>query len=306
MPLNKENATQIAKVLNEALPYIQRFSGSTIVVKYGGNAMVDDQLKASFARDITLMKLIGINPIIVHGGGPQIATLLKRLGIQSRFVDGLRVTDSETMDVVEMVLGGQVNKEIVNLINQHGGKAIGLTGKDGHFLRAKRLQASHDANQDNLKDNLELKRHEIIDLGHVGEITGVDTAILNLIAQSGFIPVIAPIGASDDGASLNINADIVAGKIAEAVRAEKLILLTNTPGILDKAGNVLTGLSRHDIPALIQDGTLTEGMIPKCNCVVEALTQGVKTAHIIDGRVPHSVLLELLTDEGVGTLITAR
>ncbi|MEJ2755119.1 MAG: acetylglutamate kinase, partial [Gammaproteobacteria bacterium] len=247
---------------------------------------------------ITLMKLIGMNPIIVHGGGPQIATLLARLGITSRFVDGLRVTDDATMDVVEMVLGGQVNKDIVNLINQHGGKAIGLTGKDGRFLRAKHLHVT--------QKNPEPEHNEIIDLGHVGAVTGVNTEILTLTSQSGFIPVIAPIGASDTGTSLNINADIVAGKIAEAMRAEKLILLTNTAGILDKSGDLLTGLTRHDIPKLIQDGTLRDGMIPKCQCVFEALSQGVKTAHIIDGRVPHSVLLELLTDEGVGTLISSR
>lgn len=292
------DAQNTAQILTEALPYIQRFKDSTIVVKYGGNAMVDETLKASFARDISLMKLIGMNPIIVHGGGPQIGELLGRLGIQSQFINGLRVTDSETMDIVEMVLGGQVNKNIVNLINQSGGKAIGLTGKDGNFIRAKRLEVT--------QNNPEHDRPEIIDYGHVGEITHIDTDIIKLITASGFVPVVAPIGVSDSGTSLNINADFVAGKLAEAMQAEKLILLTNTRGVLDKNGQLLTGISRHDIPTLIENGTLSGGMIPKCNCVKQALARGVKTAHIIDGRLQHSVLLELLTDQGVGTLISAE
>lgn len=296
--MQQTDAQHTAQILTEALPYIQRFKGSTIVVKYGGNAMVDEHLKASFARDISLMKLIGMNPIIVHGGGPQIADLLEKLGIESRFVNGLRVTDSDTMDVVEMVLGGQVNKNIVNLINQSGSKAIGLTGKDGGFIQAKRLLAT--------QENPEHNRPEIIDYGHVGEITHIDTSVIKLITESGFVPVVAPIGVSEEGASLNINADFVAGKIAEAMQAEKLILLTNTRGVLDKDGELLTGISKGDIPKLIENGTLTGGMIPKCKCVKQALSHGVKTAHIVDGRLPHSVLLELLTDQGVGTLISAE
>jgi acetylglutamate kinase len=293
--MQQADAHQTAKILTEALPYIQKFKGSTIVIKYGGNAMVDEQLQRSFARDITLMKLIGMNPIIVHGGGPQIADLLHRLGIESKFVNGLRVTDSQTMDIVEMVLGGQVNKQIVNLINQSGGKAIGLTGKDGNFIQAKRLTIS--------EDNTDLQRPEIIDCGHVGEITAVDTKVLKLISEAGFIPVVAPIGVSEEGVSLNINADFVAGKIAEATSAEKLILLTNTQGVLDQNKQVMSSISGQDIPKLIADGTLRGGMIPKCKCVENALIGGVKTAHIIDGRLQHSVLLELLTDNGVGTQI---
>ncbi|MFA6163911.1 MAG: acetylglutamate kinase [Methylobacter sp.] len=289
----KRTAHQIADVLIEALPYIQRFKGKTIVVKFGGNAMVDEELKHSFARDIVLMKLVGLNPIVVHGGGPQIGQLLEKLGKTTGFVDGMRITDSETMDVVEMVLGGLVNKEIVNLINMHGGKAVGLTGKDGNFIRAKKL---HLTPRDTLPP-------EIIDLGHVGEVSSIDPAVLDMLGGSDFIPVIAPIGVGDDGHSYNINADLVAGKIAEQLKAEKLILLTNIPGILDKQGELLTGLSIKKTEELISDGTISGGMIPKTRCATDAIKGGVTSVHIIDGRVDHAVLLELFTDQGVGTLL---
>jgi acetylglutamate kinase len=291
--MQKRTAHQIADVLIEALPYIQRFKGKTIVVKFGGNAMVDEELKHSFARDIVLMKLVGLNPIVVHGGGPQIGQLLEKLGKTTGFIDGMRITDSETMDVVEMVLGGLVNKEIVNLINMHGGKAVGLTGKDGNFIRAKKL---HLTPRDNLPP-------EIIDLGHVGEVSGIDPAVLDMLGGSDFIPVIAPIGVGDDGHSYNINADLVAGKIAEQLKAEKLILLTNIPGILDKQGALLTGLSIKKTEELIEDGTISGGMIPKTRCATDAIKGGVTSVHIIDGRVDHAVLLELFTDQGVGTLL---
>ena len=291
-------AHQIADVLIEALPYIQRFKGKTIVVKFGGNAMVDEALKHSFARDIVLMKLVGLNPIVVHGGGPQIGQLLTRLGKTSEFVDGMRVTDSETMDVVEMVLGGLVNKEIVSLINQHGGKAVGLTGKDGDFIHARKIQLKKSA--------LDADASEIIDLGHVGEVSSIDPSVLDMLGRSDFIPVIAPIGVGVDGRSYNINADLVAGKIAEVLKAEKLILLTNTAGILDKQGELLTGLSISDIDRLCADGTISEGMIPKTLCATDALKGGVNSVHIIDGRVGHAVLLELFTDQGVGTLLISR
>jgi acetylglutamate kinase len=292
------SATQIATVLTEALPYIQRFKGKTVVVKYGGNAMIDEQLKSSFARDIVLLKLVGINPIIVHGGGPQIGNLLQRLGKTSEFVQGMRVTDSETMDVVEMVLGGLVNKSIVNLINSHGGSAVGLTGKDGELIRARRMLATQlfkDADQP-----------EIIDLGYVGEVESIAPAVLHMLIQSDFIPVIAPIGVGEDGRSYNINADLVAGKMAEVLKAEKLILLTNTQGILDKNGALLTGLSLTEVDSLIEDGTISGGMIPKTRCATDALKSGVTSAHIIDGRVDHAVLLELFTDQGIGTLLLRR
>ncbi len=291
--MQKRTAHQIADVLIEALPYIQRFKGKTIVVKFGGNAMVDEELKHSFARDIVLMKLVGLNPIVVHGGGPQIGNLLEKLGKTTGFVDGMRITDSETMDVVEMVLGGLVNKEIVNLINMHGGKAVGLTGKDGNFIRAKKL---HLTPRDTLPP-------EIIDLGHVGEVSSIDPAVLDMLGGSDFIPVIAPIGVGDDGHSYNINADLVAGKIAEQLKAEKLILLTNIPGILDKQGALLTGLSIKKTEELISDGTISGGMIPKTRCATDAIKGGVTSVHIIDGRVDHAVLLELFTDQGVGTLL---
>ncbi len=295
MTIQNKSAHQIASVLTEALPYIRRFKNKIIVVKFGGNAMIDDDLKHSFARDIVLMKLVGLNPIVVHGGGPQIGNLLKKIGKETGFIDGMRVTDSETMDVVEMVLGGLVNKEIVHLINQHGGKAVGLTGKDGNFIRAKKIQLK--------KSSVDNEASEIIDLGHVGEVTGIDTAVLDMLADSDFIPVIAPIGVGENGESYNINADLVAGKIAEELKAEKLILLTNTAGILDKQGELLTGLSLSDIDNLIADGTISEGMIPKTRCATDALQGGVTSVHIIDGRVNHAVLLELFTDQGVGTLL---
>ena len=285
---------QIADVLIEALPYIQRFKGKTVVVKFGGNAMVDEALKHSFARDIVLMKLVGINPIVVHGGGPQIGQLLTKLGKTTGFVDGMRITDSETMDVVEMVLGGLVNKEIVNLINRNGGKAVGLTGKDGDFIRAKKIH---------LKPSVEDDATEIIDLGHVGEVSSIDPSVVAMLGHSDFIPVIAPIGVGADGRSYNINADLVSGKIAEVLKAEKLILLTNTAGILDKEGSLLTGLSVDDIDGLIVNGTISGGMIPKTRCATDALKGGVNSVHIIDGRVEHAVLLELFTNQGVGTLL---
>ncbi|WP_371744885.1 acetylglutamate kinase [Methylobacter sp. S3L5C] len=293
--MQKRTAHQIADVLIEALPYIQRFKGKTVVVKFGGNAMVDEALKQSFARDIVLMKLVGMNPIVVHGGGPQIGQLLARLGKTTGFVDGMRITDSETMDVVEMVLGGLVNKEIVNLINRNGGKAVGLTGKDGDFIRAKKIHLKKSAPEANVS--------EIIDLGYVGEVTSIDPAVVDMLGRSDFIPVIAPIGVGDDGRSYNINADLVAGKIAEVLKAEKLMLLTNTAGILDKEGNLLTGLSIKDIDDLVDDGTISGGMIPKTRCATDALNGGVTSVHIIDGRVEHAVLLELFTNQGVGTLL---
>lgn len=293
--MQERTPNQIADVLIEALPYIQRFKGKTVVVKFGGNAMIDEALKQSFARDIILMKLVGMNPIVVHGGGPQIGELLARLGKTTGFVDGMRITDSETMDVVEMVLGGLVNKEIVNLINRNGGKAVGLTGKDGDFIRAKKIHLKKSAPEANVS--------EIIDLGFVGEVSSIDPAVVDMLGRSNFIPVIAPIGVGDDGRSYNINADLVAGKIAEVLKAEKLILLTNTAGILDKEGNLLTGLSVKDIDDLIEDGTISGGMIPKTRCATDALKGGVTSVHIIDGRVEHAVLLELFTHQGVGTLL---
>ncbi len=295
MSLSSDKATEIAHVLGEALPYIQRFRGKTVVVKYGGNAMVDEDLKSGFARDIVLMRLVGINPVVVHGGGPQIGRLLDKLGKESRFVEGMRVTDSETMDVVEMVLGGLVNKEIVNLVTRHGGRAVGLTGKDGDLIRARKLKIT--------RDSPELDAPEIIDLGHVGEVASVDAAVVDMLVNGGFIPVIAPIGVGDDGRSYNINADLVAGRIAEVLGAEKLILLTNTAGLLDKQGRLLTGLSAQEVDGLIEDGTIHGGMLPKIQCALSAVKSGVRAAHIIDGRVDHAVLVELFTDEGVGTLI---
>ncbi len=296
--MQENTSHHIAHVLIEALPYIKKFKGKTVVVKFGGNAMIDDELKHSFARDIVLMKLVGINPIIVHGGGPQIGKLLDRLNISTQFIDGMRVTDSETMDIVEMVLGGQVNKEIVSLINLHGGKAIGLTGKDGDFIHARKI---------NLKrSSAEHKASEIIDLGHVGEVSSIDPSVVDMLCNSDFIPVIAPIGVGDDGHSYNINADLVAGKVAEVLKAEKLLLLTNTAGILDKNKNLMTGLSISDIDDLIADGTIEGGMIPKTQCATDALKGGVSSVHIIDGRVDHAVLLELFTNQGVGTLLVSR
>lgn len=295
MSLKSKDAINFARVLTEALPYIQRFSGKTVVIKYGGNAMTDENLKNGFARDITLMKQVGINPVVVHGGGPQIGDLLKRVGKESEFINGMRVTDSETMDIVEMVLGGQVNKEIVNLIHRHGGNAVGLTGKDGNLIHARKMLMSKNPDVINVP--------EIIDLGHVGEVDSIDPGVVNMLIAGDFIPVIAPIGVGQDGYSYNINADLVAGKMAEIMSAEKLILLTNTEGLLDKEGQLLTGLGAHHVQALIQDGTIHGGMLPKIRCALDAVSSGVKTAHIIDGRVEHAVLLELFTDEGVGTLI---
>ncbi|MCG6964942.1 MAG: acetylglutamate kinase [Chromatiaceae bacterium] len=298
MSLTAEAAGNVAHVLTEALPYIQRFGGKTIVIKYGGNAMVDEELKAGFARDVVLMKLVGINPVVVHGGGPQIGNLLKRLGKQSEFVQGMRVTDAETMDVVEMVLGGLVNKDIVNLINRHGGSAVGLTGKDGDLIRARKLHLT--------RSNPQAQVSEIIDIGHVGEVESIDASVVDMLVHGNFIPVVAPIGVGADGHSYNINADLVAGKMAEVLKAEKLILLTNTQGLLDKEGSLLTGLTLDKVDALIADGTITGGMLPKIGCALDAVKAGVNSAHIIDGRVPHAVLVELFTDQGVGTLIRRR
>ena len=298
MSLTTDSAKNVAHVLAEALPYIRRFRGKTVVIKYGGNAMVDETLKSGFARDIVLMKLVGINPVVVHGGGPQIGVLLEKLGKESKFIDGMRVTDSETMDVVEMVLGGLVNKDIVNLITHHGGRAVGLTGKDGDLIRARKLTIK--------RDSPELEAPEIIDIGHVGEVESIDPGVVDMLVSGDFIPVIAPIGVGEDGRSYNINADLVAGHMAEVLKAEKLILLTNTTGLLDKQGKLLTGLGADDVAALIDDGTIHGGMLPKIGCALSAVNSGVKAAHIIDGRVEHAVLVELFTDEGVGTLIRAR
>ena len=296
MSLPPAQARQVAGILSEALPYIRRFHGWTIVVKYGGAAMVDDKLKNTFARDLALMKLVGMNPVVVHGGGPQIGTLLEKLNIPTRFVDGLRVTDAATMDVVEMVLGGRVNQEIVALLNHHGGHAVGVTGKDGGLIRARRLKLSRAAP--------ELAAPEIIDIGHVGEVEAVDAKVLDTLIHAGFIPVIAPIGAGPDGESYNINADLVAGRLAEALQAEKLILLTNTPGILDASGETLASLSPEAAGNLIADGGITDGMLPKVRCALEAVAKGVASAQIIDGTIPHALLLEIFTDAGIGTQIT--
>lgn len=319
MTVDAESAMNVARVLTEAMPYIRRFTGKTIVIKYGGNAMENEQLKNGFARDIVLMKLVGINPVVVHGGGPQIGNLLTRIGKESRFVDGMRVTDSETMDVVEMVLGGLVNKEIVNNINRHGGRAVGLTGKDGRLIRARKLviarsgssgdgSAERRQNGDDVPktisiDTPELKVPEIIDIGHVGEVESIDTGVVEMLSRGNFIPIIAPIGAGEDGHAYNINADLVAGKMAEVLRAERLILLTNTPGVLDDSGNLVTGLSASQVQTLIDDGTIHGGMLPKIRSALEAVQGGAKAAQIIDGRTEHAVLVELFTDAGIGTLI---
>jgi acetylglutamate kinase len=281
-----------AKVIAEALPYIQRFWDKTVVIKYGGNAMTDPALKAAFARDVVLLKLVGLNPVVVHGGGPQIEDLLKRVGKKGEFIQGMRVTDAETMELVEMVLGGQVNKEVVNLINQAGGKAVGLTGKDGRFIRAKKL----------MMESRE-KPGDLIDIGQVGEITKIDPSLIAFLDSGDFIPVIAPIGVGSEGETYNINADVVAGKLAEVLKAEKLVLLTNTPGVLDKDGNLLTGLTPRKIDELVADGTLSGGMLPKIGSALDAAKSGVPNVHIIDGRVEHALLLEIMTDQGVGTLI---
>ncbi len=293
--LTKTTAAQKAQTLAEALPYIQRFFDKTIVIKYGGNAMTDPRLQDCFARDVVLLKLVGMNPVVVHGGGPQINELLDRLGKKGTFIQGMRVTDAETMDVVEMVLGGAVNKDIVNLINRHGGKAVGLTGQDGNFIRAKKL----------LMENKDAPG-EYIDIGMVGDITSIDPSIIEFLDSGDFIPVIAPIGVGPEGETYNINADVVAGKLAEILAAEKLILLTNTPGVLDKQDNLLTGLTPRQIDGMVADGTLSGGMLPKISSALDAARSGVKSVHIIDGRVEHALLLEVLTDEGVGTLIKAK
>ncbi len=293
--LTPTTAAQKAQTLSEALPYIKRFFDKTIVIKYGGNAMTDPKLQDGFARDVVLLKLVGMNPVVVHGGGPQINELLDKLGKKGTFIQGMRVTDEETMDVVEMVLGGQVNKEIVNLINRHGGKAVGLTGQDGNFIRAKKL----------LMENRDVPG-EFIDMGQVGDITSIDPSLIAFLDTGDFIPVIAPIGVGADGETYNINADVVAGKLAEILGAEKLILLTNTPGVLDKSGNLLTGLTAKEIDNLFADGTLSGGMLPKISSALDAARSGVKSVHIIDGRVEHALLLEVLTDEGVGTMIRAK
>jgi acetylglutamate kinase len=295
MSLDLEAVMNNARVLSEALPYIRRFSGKTIVIKYGGNAMTEEALKNGFARDVVLLKLVGMNPVVVHGGGPQIGDLLNRLGKESKFIEGMRVTDRETMDVVQMVLGGLVNKEIVSLLNQHGGKAVGLTGKDADFIRARQLKFQRSAP--------EMNTPEIIDIGHVGEVDEINGSVVDMLMQGDFIPVIAPIGVGADGQSYNINADVVAGKLAESLKAEKLILLTNTPGLLDKEGAVLTGLSSSRVDELIADGTIYGGMLPKIRCALDAVHAGVHSAHIIDGRVEHALLLEIFTNQGVGTLI---
>jgi acetylglutamate kinase len=292
------NATEPAlkaQILAEALPYIKRFHGKTIVVKYGGNAMTDPALQKSFAHDVVLLQLVGMNPVVVHGGGPQIEALLNRIGKKGEFVQGMRVTDAETMDVVEMVLGGAVNKDIVTLINQAGGKAVGLTGQDGAFIHAKKMLLVD-------KDRPE----QMLDIGQVGEIDSIDPKVIFALEQGGFIPVVAPIGVGANGESFNINADLVAGKLAEILKAEKLVLLTNTPGVLDKDGKLLTGLTAKRIDALFADGTLSGGMLPKISSALDAARSGVKSVHIIDGRVEHALLLEILTDEGVGTLIRGK
>ena len=295
MSLSPTTAMETARVLADALPYIQRFHDKTIVLKYGGAAMVDETLQSSFAKDVVLMKLVGMNPVVVHGGGPQIGDALARIGKESEFVDGMRVTDRETMDVVEMVLGGLVNKQIVNLIGSHGGRAVGLTGKDGNLIRARKLTLR--------RDSPELKAPEIIDIGHVGEVERIDTGVVDMLIRGDFIPVIAPIGIGENGHSYNINADLVAGKVAETLAAEKLVLLTNTPGVLDGNGELLTNLTVTDVESLIADGTIHGGMLPKVNCALDAVRNGVTTATISDGRVQHAVLLETFTREGVGTMI---
>lgn len=282
-----DHTQQVAKILIEALPYIQQFHGKTIVIKYGGNAMIDSALKESFARDVVLLKVVGMNPVVVHGGGPQISGTLERVGKQTEFIDGLRVTDSETMDVVEMVLGGLVNKEIVQLINSHQGNAVGLSGKDGEMIRARKISSGKPD----------------VDYGHVGEVESINPSLVRTLEQKDFIPVIAPIGAGSDGQTYNINADSVAGALASTLQAEKLVLMTNTPGVLNKSGELLTGLDAEQINFLKGDGTISGGMMPKVDCALDAVLNGVKTSHIIDGRVNHALLLEVLTDKGVGTLI---
>ena len=296
MTLSRDAAANIAKVLTEALPYIQRFTNKTIVIKYGGNAMTEDALKSGFARDVVLMKQVGLNPVVVHGGGPQIDALLAELNIESKFINGMRVTDSKTMDLVQMVLGGAVNQDIVNLINHSGGRALGLTGQDARLIKAKKMLIKNTSP--------EMQTSEIIDIGHVGEVVDINRDLIDMLTHNDIIPVIAPIGIGDDNTTYNINADLVAGKLAEKLQAEKLILLTNVAGLEDKTGKLLRGLTSSEVDALIADGTISGGMLPKIDCALQAVKQGVKSAHIIDGRVAHAVLLEILTDAGVGTLIS--
>ena len=285
----------IAEVLTEALPYIKKFRGKVIVIKYGGNAMSDETLKEGFARDVVLMKLVGMQPVVIHGGGPQIGKTLNKLGKKSKFIEGMRVTDNETMDIVETVLGGVINKEIVTLINHFGGNAVGLCGRDGGLIEAKKMIVE--------KDNPEFDVPEIIDLGHVGDVHNIDKSVIEEIIKDDSIPVIAPVGTDKSGQSYNINADLVAGKVAEILEAEKLIMLTNTKGLLDENGKVLTGVSVEEVDKLISDGIIHGGMLPKIRSALNAVHGGIQTSHIIDGRVQHAVLLEILTDEGVGTLI---
>ena len=293
MSLNQGEAGTFAKILTESLPYIQRFTGKTFVIKFGGNAMTNPELHESFARDVVLMKLVGMNPVVVHGGGPQIGELLDRLNIETRFIDGMRVTDEHTMDVVEMVLGASVNKEIVDSIHRNGGKAIGITGKDGQLIQARKLSGPWG-------------NEGQPDIGQVGEVESIDTDILSTLSDSDYIPVIAPVAGSEDGSTYNINADLVAGKLAEVLRAEKLMLLTNVPGLLDANGKTLTGLSSEQVETLIQSDVIQGGMLPKVRCALNAVKGGVNSAHIIDGRVPHAALLEIFSDEGIGTLICNR
>ena len=295
MALTGTTAQLKAKILAEALPYIRRFHGKTVVVKYGGNAMTDEKLRHGFARDVVLLKLVGINPVIVHGGGPQIDDQLRKVGKKGEFIQGMRVTDAETMDVVEMVLGGQVNTDIVNLINQSGGRAVGLSGTDGPLIRARKMMMRGKDNPD-----------ELIDIGQVGEVESIDPEVIQVLTARNFVPVIAPVGVGKDGESYNINADLVAGKLAEILKAEKLVVLTNTPGVLDKNGNLLTGLTAKKIDELFADGTISGGMLPKIGSALEAVKNGVNSCHIIDGRVEHALLLEILTSEGVGTQIKRR
>ena len=285
------NNSSVAEILIEALPYLQALDQKTVVIKFGGNAMADESLKSSFAQDIVLLKQVGVNPVIVHGGGPQIGKLLEQIGKESRFIEGMRVTDNETMDVVEMVLGGQVNKQIVSLINRHGGRAVGLTGKDGGLINARKMKLGKGDSGSH-------------DLGQVGEVESIDPSVVQMLDDGDFIPVIAPIGVGKDGASYNINADLVAGELAVVLGAEKLLLLTNTPGVLDLEGRLITGIDTETTDRLIKQGIIHGGMLPKVKCALDAVRSGVKTSHIIDGRVRHSVLLELLTDTGVGTLIS--
>ena len=291
MSLNQGEAGNFARILTESLPYIQRFTGKTFVIKFGGNAMTDPELHESFARDVVLMKLVGMNPVVVHGGGPQIGQLLERLNIETEFVDGMRVTDERTMNVVEMVLGATVNKEIVGSIHRNGGRAIGITGKDGQLIQAQKLSGQWGKNGQP-------------DMGQVGEVSSIDTDLLSVLRESDYIPVIAPVAGGPDGQTYNINADLVAGKLAEVLQAEKLILLTNVSGLLDADGNTLTGLSTEQVQELITSGVIHSGMLPKIQCAVSAVHSGVASAHIIDGRVAHAALLEIFSDEGIGTLIS--